>query len=136
MRVYNSIPAEVKPPPGAAQLRYADSFDSDFSLLLRERRSNTLDDMMNDAIEVEVNLMASRKIKYNPETDMKKVQGEAQPSTSQSSDVKFDLMMKTMERFMENLSLDNKPAIRDQAEIQPRNQNFRRAPVPQIRQRE
>jgi hypothetical protein len=30
MRVYNSIPTEVKPPPGAAQLRYVDSFDNDF----------------------------------------------------------------------------------------------------------
>jgi hypothetical protein len=79
MRVYNSIPAEVKPPPGASQLRYVDSFDNDFSLLLRERRSTTLDDMMNDAIEVEVNLMASGKIKYNPETDMKKFKEKLNP---------------------------------------------------------
>jgi hypothetical protein len=90
MRVYNSILNEVKPDHGAGQLRYADTFDSDFALLLRERRSNTLDDMMNDVIEVEVNLMALGKIKYNSEVDIKKVQGEAQPSTSQSSDVKFD----------------------------------------------
>jgi hypothetical protein len=136
MKVYSSIPAEVKPPPGAAQLRYVDSFDSDFTLLLRERRSTTLDDMMNDAIEVEVNLMASGKIKYNPETDMKKAQEEAQPSTSQSSDAKFDLMVKTMEKLVENLSLDNKPAIRDQTELQLRNPNFRRLPVTQIRQRD
>jgi hypothetical protein len=67
---------------------------------------------------------------------MKKVQGEAQPSTSQSSDENFGLMMKTMENFMEKLSLDNKPTTRDQAEFQPRNQNFRRAPGPQIRQRD
>jgi hypothetical protein len=59
MRVYNSIPTEVKPPPRAFELHYADSFDSDFTLLLRERRSTTLYDLMNDAIEVEVNLMAS-----------------------------------------------------------------------------
>jgi hypothetical protein len=81
MRVYNAIPAELKPPLGAAQLHYVDSFDSDFSLLLRERRYTTLDDMMNDAIEVEENFMASGKIKYNPETDMKKFR-EGQPSTS------------------------------------------------------
>jgi hypothetical protein len=64
MKIYNSIPTEVKPPPKAAQLRYANSFDSDFALLLRERISNTLDDMMSDAIEVEVNLMASGNIKH------------------------------------------------------------------------
>jgi hypothetical protein len=50
MKVYNSIPTEVKPPPKAAQLRYVDSFDNDFALLLRERRSTSLDDMMSDAI--------------------------------------------------------------------------------------
>ena len=38
--------------------------------------------MMSDEIEVEVNLMASGKIKHNPDRDMKNVQGEAQPSTS------------------------------------------------------
>jgi hypothetical protein len=44
--------------------------------MLRERRSNTLDDMSVE-IEVEVNLMASGKIKHNPDRDVKKVQGEA-----------------------------------------------------------
>jgi hypothetical protein len=101
--------------------------------MLRERRSNTLDDMMSDAIEVEVNLMASGKIKHNPDRDVKKVQGEAQPSTSQSSDEKFDLMMKTMERFMERMSLENKPSTKDQTDFQRRNQNFRRAQVPHIK---
>jgi hypothetical protein len=37
IKVYNSIPTKVKPPPRAAQLRYDDSFESDFSLLLREK---------------------------------------------------------------------------------------------------
>jgi hypothetical protein len=79
MKVYNSIPTEVKFPPGAAQLQYDDSFDNDFSFILRERRSTTLDDIMSDAVEVEVNMMASVKIKHNPDRDMKKVQGEAHP---------------------------------------------------------
>jgi hypothetical protein len=131
MKIYKSIPTKVKPPPGASQLRYDDSFDNDFSLLLRERRSTTLDDMMmNDAIEVEVNFMASRNIKHNLDIDMKKVQGESQPSTSETSDENFDLMMKTMERFVEKISLENKPVIRDQDNFQHRNPNFRRAPVP------
>jgi hypothetical protein len=61
---------------------------------------------------------------------------EAQPSTSQTSDEKFDLMVKTMERLVENLSLENKPAIRDQFDFQHRNPNFIIAPIPQIRQRD
>jgi hypothetical protein len=36
MKVYHTIHAKVKPPPKAAQLRYVDSFESDFALLLRE----------------------------------------------------------------------------------------------------
>jgi hypothetical protein len=52
------ILVEVQPPSKAAQLRYANSFESDFVLLLRERIYTTLDDMINDSIEVEVNLMA------------------------------------------------------------------------------
>jgi hypothetical protein len=134
IKVYNSIPTEVKPPPRAAQLRYVDSFESDFSLLLRERRSTSLDDMMSDAIEVEVNLMASGKIKYNSDRDMNKVQDKAQPSTSQSSEERFEMMMKTMEKLMERMSLDNKPNTREQADVPPRNQ--RRPTVPQIRQRD
>ena len=63
MRSYDSIPTHVKPPPGVAQLHYADAFDNDFALTLRERRSASLVDMMNDTIKVEVNLMASGKMK-------------------------------------------------------------------------
>jgi hypothetical protein len=63
LKVYNSILAEVKPPPSAAQLRYADSFDNEFSLLLRERRSMSLDAIMSNAAEFEVNMMALGKIK-------------------------------------------------------------------------
>ena len=44
-----------------AKLHYVEGFDDDFSLLLRERRSANLANMMNDVIEVEVNLMASKK---------------------------------------------------------------------------
>ena len=56
MKTYDSIPADVKPPPSAAKLHYADAFDSEFSLLLREIRFVSLTDMMDDAIKVEVNL--------------------------------------------------------------------------------
>jgi hypothetical protein len=136
MRVYNSIPTEVQPPPGAAQLRYTDSFDNDFTLLLRERRYANLDTMMSDTIKVEVNLMASGKIKQSFNRGGKKPQGDAQPSTSRPSEDKFDLMMKTMEKLMERMFMGNKPTAREQHDLQPRNQNLRRGLVPQIRQRE
>ena len=50
MRTYESILVDVKPPPGAAKLHYADHFDSEFTFLLRERRSTSLENMMQDAI--------------------------------------------------------------------------------------
>jgi hypothetical protein len=136
LKVYNSIPAEFKPPPGVAQLQYTDSFDSDFSLLLRERRSTSLDAIMSNVVEVEVNMMASGKIKLRFNRGDKRPQGDAQPSTSWSSDDKFNMMMKTMEKLMERMSMGNRPASREQNDPQPRNQNLRRGQVPQIRQRE
>ena len=55
-KTYNAIPADVKPPPSVAKLHYANAFSSEFTLLLRERRSVSLEDMMDDATKVEVNL--------------------------------------------------------------------------------
>jgi len=63
MKVYNSILAKFKPPLEASQLHYFDSFDNDFTLLLRERRSTSLDAIMSNAIKVEVNMMVLGKIK-------------------------------------------------------------------------
>jgi hypothetical protein len=136
LKVYNSIPAEVKPPPGVAQLRYTDSFKNDFSLLLRERRSANLDAIMSNVVEVEVNMMASGKIKPRFNRGDKRPQGDAQLSTSRSSDDKFNMMMKTMENLMERMSMGNRPVAREQNDPPPRNPNLWRGQIPQIRQRE
>jgi hypothetical protein len=109
MRFYNSIPTKFQPPLGVAQLQYADSFDSDFTLLLRERISTNLDAMMSDAIEVEVNMMVLGNIKQRFNKGGKKPQGDTQPSNSRPLEDKFDLMMKTMEKMMERMSMGNKP---------------------------
>ena len=63
MRVYNSILVDIKPLVGTAKLHYANAFDIDFALLLRERKSASLHVMFHDALEVEANMMASGKIK-------------------------------------------------------------------------
>ena len=63
MRVYNSIPTDIKPSHGAAKLYYAKAFDNDFALLLRERKLATLHVMFTYALEVEANMMACGKIK-------------------------------------------------------------------------
>ena len=43
--MYNKILAEVKPTPTSAMITYANAFDSQFYLMLRERRCAYLDDM-------------------------------------------------------------------------------------------
>jgi hypothetical protein len=67
-KTYDAIPIDVKPPPGAAKLHYAHAFSSEFTMLLRERSFVSLEDMMDDATEVEVNLSASHRNKQRHET--------------------------------------------------------------------
>ena len=85
MRVHNSLPADIKPSPVVAKLHYADSFDNDFALLLRERKSTTLLAMFTDALEVEANMIACGKIKPRADIDRRKGREETHPSTSTSS---------------------------------------------------
>ena len=72
IRVYNSIISNIKPLEGAAKLHYADSFDSDFALLLRERKSPSFPSMFKDSLEVEENLMALGKMKIRVEVDRRR----------------------------------------------------------------
>ena len=59
MRVYNSIPKDIKPSVTATKLHYAGDFDNDFAFSLRERKSASLAAMFKDDLEVEANMMAS-----------------------------------------------------------------------------
>jgi hypothetical protein len=78
--------------------------------------------------------MVSGNIKSNSDRDMNKVQDKAQPSTSQSSEERFEMMMNTMEKPMEMMNLDNKTNTKEQADVPLRNQ--RRLVVQQIKQRD
>ena len=78
MRTYDAIPADVKPLPGATKLHYVDAFNSEFTLLLRERRFVSLTDMMDDAKKLKwtwqhlikqnrkMRLEGSKKKNHNP----------------------------------------------------------------------
>jgi len=120
MKVYNAIPAQFKPPPGSSQLQYDEAFDSEFTLLLCERKPSSLADMMNEAVEVEVNLTSARRKKRDKgewrreEGDKKKGKEQEQPSTSYTQKTKMNVMMKTMEKLMERFTVDNRPPPREQ----------------------
>lgn len=82
--------------------------------------------MMNDAIEVEVNLMASGKMKQKTDFERKKIKDELQASSSHSSDVRFDNMMKNIEKNMERLVVEDSLVATQQIKPHIRNPNFRR----------
>lgn len=120
-KVFDSILAHLKPPQELAQMRYFESFDYEFSILLRETESPSLVEMKNDAVKVEVNMIAAKKSKM----DKTKLKEEEKPSSSTSDD-KFDSMMKTMENLMDRLTPRNTYAPPVQHEPQFRNPQFRR----------
>jgi hypothetical protein len=57
-KMYNKIPAEIKPTEASAKITYASSFDPDLCLLLRERRATSLAHMQDATLEVESNILA------------------------------------------------------------------------------
>ena len=61
--MYSKIPTEIKPTGTSAMITYANSFNSDFCLLLIERRSASLSLMQDVSLEVESNILASQKVK-------------------------------------------------------------------------
>ena len=60
-RMYSKILVEIKPSDTSTKITYANSFDSEFCLLLRERRLATLSLMQYVALEVESNILAAHK---------------------------------------------------------------------------
>jgi hypothetical protein len=96
-KMYGRIPDEIKLTEASAKITYANSFDVDFSLLLRERRSTTLFSMQEAAIEVESNILASDRLKTRSDKEKKK-QREDAPTSSNSAtyNPKLEEMTKTL----------------------------------------
>ena len=61
--MYSKIPTEINPTDTSARITYANAFESDFYLLLRERRSASLSLMQDVSLEVESNIVVSQKVK-------------------------------------------------------------------------
>ncbi len=104
---------------------YSGTFDGDFVMALRERKPTNLSTMMKATVEVESNVLVSQKSKLGGRRNRE----ENQPSTSSSTEVKLDLMMKTMNLMFEKMTVDNRHPPREHHEPQVRNKNFKRPPV-------
>jgi hypothetical protein len=133
---------EIKPTEASSKITFANSFDVEFSLLLRERRSTTLFSMQEEAIEVESNILASEKLKNKSDRDKKK-QREEFPSSSNpaESDPKLEEMTRTLKSLTSEIAKmkwETKQPNRPYQDVGNRNTNqFRRSNnAPQIMQRE
>ena len=101
--MYSKITTEINPFETSTKLMYVNSFDFEFSLLLRERRYVTLLNMQEAALEVESNMLASSKLKEQSEYlgQYKKGEKEMMPSTSIG---KSSSKMDEMNKLIKNLS--------------------------------
>ena len=63
MKMYNKLWDDIKSPQTEAKASYASSFDPNFALMFRERRSTTLADIHNDTTNLETNMATFGKLK-------------------------------------------------------------------------
>ena len=117
-KMYSKIPAEIKPTKTATKLAYANSFNPEFSLLLRERKSESLQNMQSAALEVESNILASNRLKEETQHQIVDRKGKKEIITSnhigRSSDSKMDEMSKIIKKLSAKI---------DRLEMGNRNQN-------------
>ena len=98
--MYSKIPTEIKPIGTSTMITYANAFEFDFFLLLRERRSASLSLMQDATLEVESNILASQKVKG-------KVGRRRQPTYyngASASENKIDKMAKLLDNLTAEMS--------------------------------
>jgi hypothetical protein len=105
--MYSEIPAEIKPTETSAQITYANSFDSELCLLLRERRSTSLSLMQDVVLEVESNVLDAHKLKGS--VDRRRQKEEASSSSIPNPKIeKLDNMLESLTSKMSKLKIENK----------------------------
>jgi hypothetical protein len=138
-KMYNKIPAEIKPTETSAKITYASAFDPDFCLLLRERRATSLAHMQDVALEVESNILAVDKLRSKADRDRGKGRSEASTSGSSAAHPQVDeltKLVKSLSAEVERLKLEGKQSYRNPPNAENRG-NFRRPNnTPQIIQRD
>jgi hypothetical protein len=139
-KMYNKIPAEIKPSEASAKLTYASAFDPDFCLLLRERRATSLAHMQDSAVEVESNILVVDRLRNKAGRDIPRKRSEASTSSSSTAYPQVDKltkMVKTLSAEMEKMKAEGKQTYRNPQNVDNR-ENFRRPNnnVPQIMLRE
>lgn len=121
--IYNVIPANIKPPPDLALIKFPDGFDANMPYQLRERNLETLEQMHSNAVSVEANLLAKKAQMRNE----KKVVFKEEASASNG---RVDVLAKSLERIMDRLEKMKRKNQWENQQQQPpiRNPNFRKNP--------
>jgi hypothetical protein len=139
-KMYNKIPAEIKPIEAFAKITYAIAFDPNFCLLLRERRDASLAHMQYASLQVESNILGFYRLMNKVDRD--RVRGRVEASTSSSSALPPQMdevtkLLKSLSDRMERLELEGKQTYRNPQNVDNRGK-FRRSNRndPRIIQRE
>jgi hypothetical protein len=99
-QAYHAIPADIRPPPGAAHLHYPDAFDPEMSFQLRERNTASLEEMQKIAVDVETNLLIKRsKLKDKKREQLK------------SSEDKWEILASTLEMLVQKINRKEELAV-------------------------
>jgi hypothetical protein len=138
-KMYNKIPAEIKPTEASAKITYASAFDPDLCLLLRERRATSLAHMQDAALEVESNMLAVDRLRNKVDRDRGRGRSEASTSGSSASHPQVDeltKLVKSLSAEMEKMKFEGKQGYKS-AQNDDNRGNFRRPNnTPQILPRE
>jgi hypothetical protein len=114
-KMYNKIPAEIKPSEASAKISYASAFGPDFCLLLRARRATTLAQMQDAAIEVESNVLAADRLRNEADTGRRKGKSEASTSGPLVPHLQVDeltKMVKSLSAEMEIMKVEGRQAYK------------------------
>ena len=106
--MYSRIPAEIKPTETSAKLTYANAFNHEFSLLLRERRPISLLNMQDAALEVESNILDSNRLNKETSQQLYDRKGKKEAalggSSSLSAEGEIDEMAKLVKILIAKLN--------------------------------
>jgi hypothetical protein len=114
-KMYNKIPAEIKPSEASSKISYASAFGPDFCLLLRERRSTSLAQMKYAAIEVESNVLVVDRLRNKDDVDRRKGRSEAStfsPSVPHPQVDELTKMVKSLSAEMERMKVEGRQAYK------------------------
>jgi hypothetical protein len=107
--MYKKIPAEFKPIETSTKMTYANDFDPDFCLMLRERRATSLTHMKDETIEVESNILVFDKLRSKANRDRIKGKSKGLTSSSFVSPLQMDevtKLLKSLSARMERVELE------------------------------